>query len=144
VVLVHRLRLAGQRRLVRLQARGLHHAQVGADDIAALDQHDVARHRHLGDAARAAHPGAHLAELVKRFHRAHRAQLGHEAERGIDRDHGQDRDALGPVAHGKGHGRRGREQPHDQARQLAREDAPGGLGMHGRYRHGVGHDWSRA
>ena len=88
-----RHRLAGQRGLVELQPVRLDQQQVGRDDVAGLEPHQVARH-HVGGGDRqvpavADHPGGGRGELVQRRDRPVRADLLGHADGGVHH-HDQD------------------------------------------------------
>ncbi len=125
-VLGDRQRLAGQRRFVRLHARGLQQAQVRRHQVAAFQQHDVAPHqplrRQLPQTTGAAHAAGGDAEPAQRLHGAHGAQLADKADDGVERDHRQDGDGLDPVPGHKTDAGRDRQQAHQQAAQLRPQD----------------------
>ena len=125
-VLVDRLGLAGERRLARAQRRRVEEARVGGDEVAALEQEDVATH-HLG---RGHHDGVAVAhdarprrrQAGERRDRALGAVLLEEADQGVQDDDGEDGDAVDPLADGDRHGRRADQHPDDDAAELTDQD----------------------
>jgi hypothetical protein len=128
-VLRHRDGLAGQHRLVRLDARRLDEPQIGGRHVAAFDEHEIAGHELGGvDAPRAPaapHGRRGAAEPPQRRHRASRAQLRDEPDRGVHGEHRDDRDRLVTLSEEQREQRRGGEQRHEHAAELIDEDRGG-------------------
>jgi hypothetical protein len=125
VVLVHRLGLAGQRRLVELQPVGLDQAYVRGENVASLDpQHvtgdDVPR-GNLTPVAVAAHARHRRRHLAERGEGAFRLPFLNEADARIDQHDHQDRDRIDPVPRVAGD--QSADQQDDQQRvdELAQE-----------------------
>jgi hypothetical protein len=127
--LAHGHRFAGQGRLVGLKLRGLDQTQVGIDDIAALQDDDVAGNQklclHLLYVSLAPDLRPYRAHLPQGLHGAHRLQLREEADGGIDDDDGQNRETLDHLAECKGHHGRQGQEPDDEAFELIGQNRPG-------------------
>ena len=105
--LLDRQRLAGQRRLLDLQALGLDQAQIGGHPVARLQEHDVARHQLLGRYGEALAAADH--DRLGRQHvpdgveRLLGLALLDVADHGIDHDHGQYHRRVDPVRERRRH-----------------------------------------
>jgi len=123
-----RLRLAGQGRLAGAQVHALDDAPVGGDEVAHLEQHDVARHEfargefaHDAGAAHAHDGGGEFLECGKR---ALGAIVLRETECRVEQDDRQDRDRVGLLAEVGGDDTRDNQQHHHRAAQLLPQNAP--------------------
>jgi hypothetical protein len=127
-VLLHRLRLAGEGRLLRLQDRALDEAAVGGDPVAFGEQHDVAGddplrvHGALGAVAQHARRRRRLAP--QRVDRLLGARLREEADGRVEHEDDQDREALDGLAEHERDRRGGDQEQHDQAGELGAQDRP--------------------
>jgi hypothetical protein len=97
-------------------------AQVGGDDIAAVEDHDIAGDDLLGGdrlhLTVAPHRRFGVAHLLERLHRPHRAQFGEEADAGIDQNGDNDGDAFDDLPKREGRYCCNRPQADDQAPEL--------------------------
>ena len=120
------LRLAGERRLVRAERRGLDEARVGGDEVARLEHEQVAAHdlarRTTTVARRARRARAARSAARARRPRAPRGAPGRSRarrsgprSRGSPRRRGARRATIETA-------RRREQQPDDEARELPRED----------------------
>ena len=123
------LRFTGQGRLVDAQRGRLHETQVGGDDVALLEEEDVARHDI---------PGGHELRLVvpddARLRAGHALERIHgllgpvlldEADDAVEDDDGQDDGRVLGVADERGDHRCHQEHHDHGARELVQQQAPG-------------------
>ncbi len=125
----HRVRLAGERRLVDLQAVGLEQPPVGRDAVARLQQHHVPGHHLVGvhgdQLAPAPHPRAQHQHALQGRQAAFGAVFLVEAQHRVDHGHHQDHHGVAQVPD-QGRQHRGAQQQQDQqALELLEEDGPG-------------------
>ncbi|GAA2888657.1 hypothetical protein GCM10020220_093560 [Nonomuraea rubra] len=115
--LVHRHRLARQRRLVDEQCRRLVHFGVGGDDVALGQDQQVSHHDVAGGdlllAAVADHACLRAGELCQGRDGAVGPDLLHHSDGGVDHDHQHDHGRVGPVTRRDGQHRRD-EQDDDE------------------------------
>ncbi len=124
-----RLRFAGQGRFVDPQGLGLGQPQVGRDEVANRQHHEVSRddlRRGDRDRRAVADDGSHGArQAAQGIHRPLGAVLLHEPDQGVEHDDGQDDDRVLEVAdRGDDDGGNHEDEDH-RARDLPREHRPG-------------------
>jgi hypothetical protein len=129
-VLVDGLGLAGQRRLLDAEVRHLEQPEVGGDDGARLELHDVAGHqvdrRDLTWPAVADDADARDRQRPERRDGPLGAVLLHDAEEGEEDDDRTDRPGLEPLAERQGEQGRPDEDDHHDGGQLAAQERPRG------------------
>ena len=129
----HRERLAGEHGLVALELGGVEQADVGRDDVADREVHDVAGHQRghvdaLGCAV--PHHERGVADLrVQRLDRLLGPELVHEAEADRERHDHADDHRVGGIAREPRDRGRGEEQQEQRVAELAREhrERPGAV-----------------
>jgi len=130
-LLEHRQRFACQDRLIDLEFRGLQNPHIGADEIAALNQNDVAGDQflgpHLDDLPGSADAGGDPLESPQRLHRAHGLQFHEQADAHVDHDDPTDRQGIDPITERQRQNRCARQQEHDEALELMDQDLPDAL-----------------
>ena len=113
---------------VGLQLRRIDDAQIGRDDVAAFQEHDVAWHEIGGGDDRglsaSSHGGLGGAHLAKGLHRARGFQLGDEAEQRIDDQDGENGAGLDPFTESERSDHGGGEQRHEETPELRQENQP--------------------
>ncbi len=126
--LVHGLRFAGERGLLRLQAGALQQACIGRHRRSGLQQHDVAgrqiRRGNLPEMAVAAHADDRHGHLLERGHGAFRPIFLAESQDGVEHHNGQNGDCVFEVANRRGDDGRHDEQDHHGAHQLIFQNEP--------------------